>query len=207
MFRKTLILVGAIALMHVPAPARAGKHDWDLGFSAGTAIPRGDFEYRVGAGLIGGVTFDYRAAGRLAVGIDGSIIRNGGKDSYEAMVAELAGTPVAFRYSMLQGGAHLKCTIVQGTVSPFVLIGAGAYRVSDTTESSNPSFSGTGSEMRVGTRAGLGMRSKVNDRVAIDVEVALHGVWTAFSWGNGFEAMQLVSIQTGASMGLGGRAD
>ena len=199
------LLMGIVLLS---ASAHAAKGDRMISFSAGTGIPRGEFEGQAALGLIGSVGLDYMATKRLVIGLDGSFISNNGLDEYDALLTSQATGPVTSKFNMLQGGAHLKYMVSEAAISPFALVGLGAYKVKDSHESSDPMFDSPGAyDTFLGTRAELGLTYKTSDRVSIGVEGALHGVWTAFNWNNGFEAREFISVQTGVSIGMGNPAD
>jgi len=201
--RKLMLLMSIpMGIVLATVPVQAARGDRMISFSAGTAMPRRDFVGRAPAGVIGGVGLEYLATAHLAVGIEGAFVRFGD----EAAVA--VGTPVTRKSTMMHGSAHLKYMVTETRISPFVLVGLGAYRVKDSSESSDPMFDSTGRyDTFWGTRAGLGLTYKSSDRVSIRAEGALHGVWTSFNWNNGFVARSFISVQTGVSIGIGNPAD
>jgi hypothetical protein len=82
--------------------------------------------------------------------------------------------------------------------------GTSIPRSVDNWKSLDPQFdSQGGGETFLGTRAGLGVTCRTSERVSVVIEGTLHGAWTSFSWGSGYEARQIVSLQTGVSIGLG----
>lgn len=174
---------------------------WTLGFGAGTGIPRGEFAGHASRGFLSGVDFDYWTTEKVAVGLDGSFISNNSSDAWEAAMSAATGTPATGNTTMLQGGVHLKGVISEATTSPFFLIGPGVYRVRDRVESADPFYASDGAfQSYLGTRAGLGLRHRTSDTVAINIESDLHWVWT--SWD---QALKFISVRAGMSIGMGTR--
>lgn len=213
MSRKALTLASILAVLLVAVQAHADEGNWMIGFSAGAAIPRGDYRRATEDGLIGGVEFDYLATEKLALGLDGFLTRNNMSDLVEADLTAEAGTPVTAKVTMIQGGAHVRYFFNRAVVSPFVLLGLGAYGSNNSFQSASPSpfvyALGRGGRMRFGTRAALGLMYKASNRLAIGVEGAYHAVWTKYGPYVPLpsDADEFISVRAGVSMVTGSRAD
>lgn len=199
MFRKTTLLVGALALMLV-AQAHAAAGEFKINLNGGVATPISDFKDAAKLGFMGGVGFDYMATENFAVGADGSFISNKASDDLEAFLTLGAGVPVTAKFSMLQGGAHAKYMFPmasESSVSPYVIGGAGIYNIKSKLESTNTLFTGDVSESKFGARGGLGLLYKTSEKVGIGVEGAFHWINTDVT------STQFVSIQAGVTIGMG----
>jgi outer membrane protein W len=205
MFRKTALLVGALALMLVAPPAHAAKGDWMIGLNGGTAIPMGDFKDAAKLGFMGGVGVGYAVTEAVSVGVDGSFIMNDGSDLLNALLTDIAtifeGTPttVTGKTSMIQGGAHAKYMFPMGgesKISPYAVVGLGIYNLKFKTESSNAFWVDEASESKFGGRGGLGLNYKASENVGVGVEGTFHYISTDIS------ATQFVGVQAGVTIGL-----
>lgn len=204
MFRKTWLLAGALALMLVVPQAHAAKGDFAINLNGGIATPIGDFKDAAKLGFLGGVGFDYMATEALAVGVDGAFISNSGSDDLETALSALATGPVTAKFTMIQGGAHLKYMFPmasESSISPYVLGGLGVYNVKTKLESSDPLFNGDESSSKFGARGGLGLMYKTSDKVGIGVEGAFHWINTKDD-ATGATATQFIGVQAGVTINM-----
>jgi opacity protein-like surface antigen len=206
MFKKTTLVLGALALMLVASQAQAAKGDWMINFNGGTSVPMSDFKDAAKLGFMGGVGADYMVAEAFAVGVDGSYVKNGGSDDFNAALTAAAtaieGTPttVTAKFSMIQGGAHAKYIFPmadESKVSPYVVAGAGIYNLKGKTESSNATYAGDApGQNKFGGHGGLGVMFKASGNVSIGAEGQFHHIATDGT------ATQYVSLQAAVSVGM-----
>src|SRR5262245_42663675 len=129
MSKKTALWAGVMALVLVAPQARAAAKEWSINFNGGVAAPMGDFKDAAKLGFLGGVGADYTVTPNVALGVDGSFISNSGSDllndglTAEATLIEGTPTTVTGKFSMLNGGAHMKYmfpTASESNISPYV---------------------------------------------------------------------------------------
>lgn len=187
MFRKTTLLVGALALMLVAPQAQAAKGDWMLNFNGGLGMPMGDFKDAAKMGFMGGVGASYMMSEAIALGVDGSFVMNDGSDDLNAFLTDVAttieGTPttVTGKTSMITGGAHAMYMFPmsgESKISPYALVGLGIYNLKAKTESSNASYAGDASDSKFGGRGGLGLSYKASENVGVGLEGTMHYIST-----------------------------
>jgi outer membrane protein W len=206
MFRKTSLLAGALALMLVvPQAHAAAKGDWILGLNGGTSIPIGDFKDAAKLGFLGGVGVGYAVTENVVIGVDGAFVSNKGSDllndALTATATFIEGTPttVTGKFTMIQGGAHMKYMFPmasESTMSPYVVVGLGIYNTKFKTESSNSSYVGDASESKFGGHGGLGLNYMTSEKVGIGVEGAFHYINTDVT------STQYVSLQAGVTINM-----
>lgn len=205
MFRKTSLLAGALALMLVVPQAHAAQGDWILGLNGGTSIPIGDFKDAAKLGFLGGVGVGYAVTENVVLGVDGSFVSNKGSDllndGLTAVATFVEGTPttVTGKFTMIQGGAHLKYMFPMGAesaMSPYVVVGAGVYSNKFKTESSNSTYAGDATESKFGGHGGLGLNYMTSEKVGIGVEGAFHYINTDIV------STQYVSLQAGVTINM-----
>lgn len=206
MFRKTSLLVGALALMLVVPQAHAAQGDWVIGLNGGTSIPMGDFKDAAKLGFMGGVGFGYSVSENLIVGVDGSFISNKGSDllndvlTADATFIEGTPTTVTAKFTMIQGGPHMKYMFpmaAESSMSPYVVVGLGIYSAKGKTESSNSTYAvDFPTESKFGGRGGLGLNYKTSEKVGIGVEGAFHYINTDVT------STQFVSLQAGVTINM-----
>ena len=207
MFRKTSLMVGLLALALVAPQANAAQGDWNVSLNGGTGIPMGDFKDAAKLGFQGGVGFGYSVSENVVLGVDGSFISNGGSDLFnDALTAEatlLEGTPteVTGKFSMLQGGAHMKYMFPvasESSMSPYLVVGLGLYNMKAKTESSNAAYSGDlgEAETKFGARGGLGFRYKTSETMGVGLEGTFNHISTEGS------ATQFIGLQAGLTFNL-----
>ena len=166
MFRKTTLLVAALALMLVVPQAQAAKGDWMLDFNGGAAIPTGDFKDAAKLGFMGGVGAGYMVTEAFCVGVDGSYITNKPSDAEAAAIA-----PATGKFSIMQGGAHGKYMFPmsgESKISPYAVVGLGIYNFKTKVE-----FGGVSADTsvsKIGGRGGLGLMYKASENVGVGVE-------------------------------------
>jgi len=195
MFKKTTLVLGALALMLVASQAQAAKGDWMINFNGGTAIPMGDFKDAAKLGFMGGVGADYMVANAFAIGVDGSYIMNGGSDDLEAALTAIAGSPVDVKFSTIHGGAHAKYIfpMAEGSkVSPYVTAGGGIYSVKSKVETSGVSADETANKF--GGSGGVGVMFKASGNVNVGAEGTYHTIATEGSSTNFFGVQAVVSV-------------
>jgi len=205
MFRKTTLVVGALALMFVAPQAHAAKGGWVIDFNGGTAIPMGDFKDASKLGFMGGVGAGYGLSDAVDIGVDGAFTMNDGSDDLNAALTAIAtaiegtATTVTGKFSMINGGAHLKYKFAMGDeskVTPYAVVGAGIYSVKAKTESSNASYTGDASESKFGGRGGLGFLYKAGENVGIGIEGTFHHIATEGT------STQFVGVQAAVSVAM-----
>lgn len=200
MFRKTTLLVGALALMLVAPQAHAAAGEWTIGLNGGVASPLGDFKDAAKLGFMGGVSFDYMVTENMALGADGSFISNKGSDLLNDGLTLAAGVPTTAKFTMMQGGAHLKYMFPmasESSMSPYVVGGLGIYNMKSKVESTNALFTGDVSESKFGARGGLGFMYKTSEKVGIGVEGNFHWINTDIT------STQFIGVQAGVTIGMG----
>lgn len=215
MHRKTAVLVGALALILAAPQAHAAAGEFTINLNGGIATPISDYKDAAKLGFMGGVGFDYMATENLGVGIDGSFISNKGSDELNTLLSggppDGAGVPAEAKFTLLQGGAHLKYLFpmaAESSISPYVIGGLGIYNVKGKVESSNTAFNDAyeGSESKFGLRGGLGLMYKTSEKVGVGVEGAFHWINTkedATATSPATTATQFIGIQVGVSIGMG----
>jgi opacity protein-like surface antigen len=205
MFRKTTLLVAALALMLVVPQAHAAKGAWVIDFNGGTAMPMGDYKDVAKLGFMGGVGVGYGVTEAVVIGADGSFVMNDGSDELNAFLTDVAttieGTPttVTGKTSMIQGGAHLKYMFPMGAeskIGPYAVVGLGIYNLKAKTESDNPTYEGEESESKFGGRGGLGFSYKASENVGVGVEGTFHVISTEGS------KTTFVGLQAGVTVGM-----
>lgn len=191
MFRKTTVLVGALALMLAVPQAQAAKGDWMIDVNGGTAIPMSDFKDVAKLGFMGGVGVGYMVTEAVCVGVDGSYIKNDQSDSLKTKLA-----PVTRKFSMIQGGAHAKYMFPMSgdsKISPYAVVGLGVYNFKPKSEGT--SAPADTSETKVGGRGGLGVIYKANEKVSVGVEGTFHLI-------NTDAVKKFIGVQAVVSVGL-----
>jgi opacity protein-like surface antigen len=203
MHRKTPMLAAALAVTVFVHPAQAAKGNWFVDFTGGTALPIGDFKDDAKLGFMGGVGVGYRVSDRVSIGADGSFVVNDGSDDLDARLTEeattLEGTPttVTGKWSMLQGGAHLKFMLPSGEdgrIDPYGVVGLGVYNVKAKTESANATYEDEASVNKFGGRGGLGFAYKASGSVGIGLEGTFHFIATEGASTRFFGVQALVSV-------------
>ncbi len=178
MFRKTTLLAGALALMLVAPQAHAAKGDWMIDFNGGAAMPMSNFKDVAKLGFMGGVGAGYMVTEAVCVGADGAYIKNDASDDLKAAIA-----PATAKFSMIQGGAHLKYMFPmsgESKISPYAVVGLGIYNVKEKAE-----FGGVSADTsvsKIGGRGGLGVSYKASENVSVGVEGTLHWINTDWSY-------------------------
>jgi opacity protein-like surface antigen len=178
MFRKTTLLVAALALSLVVPQAQAAKGDWMIDFNGGTAMPMSNFKDVAKLGFMGGVGAGYMVTDAVCVGVDGSYVKNSPSDDLKALIA-----PATIKFSMIQGGAHAKFMFPMGEeskVSPYAVVGLGIYNLKEKAE-----FSGVSSDTsvsKIGGRGGLGVSYKASENVSVGVEGNFNLINTDWSY-------------------------
>lgn len=194
MFRKTTLLAAAVALvLMAPLAHAAAKGDWSIDFNGGTGIPMGDFKDAAKLGFMGGVGATYMVSNALGLGVDGAFIKNSPSDDLKTFL-----DPVTVKFSMLQGGAHVKYMFPmseESKINPYVVAGAGIYNF-------KAKFEGTGapaeeSDSKFGGRGGLGLMFKASGNVNVGMEGTFHHIATDGS------STQFVGLQAAVSVGMG----
>jgi opacity protein-like surface antigen len=194
-----------LALTLIVPQAYAAQGDWMLGLHAGTGIPLGDFKDAAKVGFLGGVDVGYFATENVVIGIDGSFVSNGGSDllndALTASATAIEGTPttVTGKFTMIQGGAHLKYmfpTAAESSMSPYVVAGLGLYNNKFKTESSNASYVGDVSDTKFGARGGLGVSYKAGENMGVGVEGSFNWINTEGS------STQYVALQAALTFNM-----
>jgi opacity protein-like surface antigen len=208
MSKKTALWAGVMALVLVAPQARAAAKEWSINFNGGVAAPMGDFKDAAKLGFMGGVGADYTVTPNVALGVDGSFISNSGSDDFNAALTALAGSPTTAKFSMLQGGAHMKYLFPmasESSISPYFIGGLGIYNVKNKVESTDPLLNGEVSSSKVGARGGFGLNYKTSPKVSIGLESAYHWINTKDS-STGAPSTAFISLQAGVTVGMGNPA-
>ena len=204
MSKKTALWAGVMALLLVAPQARAAAKEWSINFNGGIAAPVSDFKDTAKLGFMGGVGADYTVTENVALGVDGSFISNSGSDLTNSSLTAGAGVAATGKFSMLQGGAHLKYMFPmasESSIAPYFIGGMGFYNGKAKVESSNSAFNtaveDASSSTKFGARGGLGLMYKTSPKVSIGIESAYHWINTDIT------STSFISVQAGVTVGMG----
>jgi outer membrane protein W len=199
MFRKTCLVLAALATLAVVPQAHAAKGDIMLGLHGGVSMPMGDFKDGFKMGFLGGVEFDYMATEAVAIGADGAYITNKSSDDLNAALP--AGTDAKF--TMIQFGAHAKYFFpMEGSSAmPYLVGGAGMFN-GKADFSPDLTIGGVAvpedSETKFGGRIGVGCNFKAGESFRVKLEGNFNHVATEGS------STQFISVLGGVSIPMGG---
>jgi opacity protein-like surface antigen len=221
MLRKSSLLIAVVALVLAAPVAHAAG--WTIGVNGGLTIPTGDFgsdDPNTGldakSGPQAGIEFGYMVTDKIAVGVDGSWIRNkhGAEGSIEDLGGGLTLTANKDRFKVLRFGAHGKFMFpMEGSpVRPYVVLGAGIYNLKEdyeytlddgvtqtvfTDESDNVEQPGS----RPGGRIGFGANFKAAENVGIDVQANFNYI-SIDKDKFGISSAQFIGVQAGVSFNI-----
>jgi opacity protein-like surface antigen len=209
MFRKTTLMVGALALMLAVPQAQAAKGDWKITVMGGAAVPMGNFSKKiaeggVGAklGFAGGAGVDYMVTDAVGIGVDGMFTTNNlNKDELDLIKA--ADPTFELKYTQIGGGAHVKYwfPMSDSPLSPYVVVGAGATNFK--AKGTVLGVAGDQSKTQFGGHGGLGAGYKVNENVAIGLEGDFNYVkLSEADWGSGFSSATSFGINAVVTFGI-----
>ena len=175
MFRKSTLLVSALALMLLAPLAHAAKGDVNLGVGGGLLMPLSDFKDVAKMGFLGALDMDYMVTDAVALGVDAMYSKNSAKDD----LVTFLGVDEA-SVTMLAGGGHVKYMFpmaAESKIMPYVVGGGGIYHVTFKAELAGASDSD--SENKFGGRGGVGMNFKAGEKLNVNAEANFHVVSTS----------------------------
>ena len=169
--RNTLRLVVVLLLFVPAAPAHAGG-GWLIDANAGVGIPISDFGDFWKSGPLVGVSAGYALSPRLAVGVDGSYMKNNpSKDAAAALPADAHDD-----FKFVHYGVHGKwiAPTNENHVSPYLVAGLGFYSVKENYV--EPAFTAVSTQTAFGVRGGVGFDWMVGGSWGLAFEGNYHHV-------------------------------
>ena len=175
MFRKSTLLVAALALLLVaPQAHAAAKGDVSIGVGGGALIPLSEFKDSSKLGFLGGLDVDYMVTEAVSVGVDGMYSKNDIKDDFATANGIDKGNT-----SFFTGSGHLKYMFPMASESkimPYVTAGGGVYHIK--AEATASGVTASASENKFGGHGGAGVSFKAGSSLNVDVQGLFHVVST-----------------------------
>lgn len=171
---KSLPLVTALLLLVPATPAHAGG-GWLIDANAGLGIPISDFGDLWKTGPLVGASVGYALTPQLAVGVDGSYMKNNPSKDF---AAALALSSADDEFTFVHYGVHGKwiAPMSEDRVSPYLVAGLGFYGVKE--HYVEPTFSEETTQTAFGLRGGAGFNWMVGTSWGLAFEGDYHHVAT-----------------------------
>lgn len=217
MFRKSSLLIAAFAIvLAAPVAHGASAKSFMINVHGGAGLPMGDFKDENALGAKTGWQFgggvDYMLTDQLAIGVDGSYGKN--KYALEGEPLDAGGgetwTYDPDKFTTRQLGAHAKWMFpTQSPVSPYALIGLGAYNIKENwtrTIMSGGTVTAVeegifGTRTRFGGKLGFGATYKATEMVGIGIEGDYNFVSTDKAT-TGSSSLQYIGLHAGVSFNV-----
>lgn len=217
MFRKTALLIGALAMMVLASQAQAAD-PWRISIGGGLAVPVGDFStdlsgsspgFDASLGYTVGPSIDYRVNQQFGIGVDGFFASNNIKKEDRDLIRTQAPADPAFdlKYTQVGGGVHgtYWFPMQYSPMSPYIVGGIGLTNFKAKTESNNSTLAGEQSKTGFSGRAGLGAAFKASEVVSLGLEGDYNFVslkkedWAGISSAPSFGLKAVISFALGGA--------
>jgi len=169
------------------APAPPCKHESMVTLSVGTQTPRGSFHEVAQAGSMVGLSAGYRAARKLALGVDCTYLRNPGVndkrvvDIFDPGTQKVVNITLAESWAITRLGGYAKLYCFErGRWAPYLLAGAGTYSIRYAQDvsaaSATTTVAGVEQVNKAGINAGAGLRGRVVGGTSLGFEAVYHQI-------------------------------
>jgi outer membrane protein W len=173
-WQRTLLTVVLAATTVAPS----AQASWLIGADAGVGIPTGAYSDFWSSGFFGGVAASYMLDPRFALGVDVSYTNFGTSSDYQSLL-DFLDPGASNEFTTWQYGIHgnWMIPVKWSKVSPYLVVGTGAYSVSDEYES--PTNSEELSQTAFGFRAGLGADYWTSPTFGIGIDANYNDTFTS----------------------------
>lgn len=176
--RKSLFLVLAVLLL-VPAAAFANGA-WMIDARGGLGLPMGDYGDEFKSGLMIGVEASKMVTTNLAIGVDGSYLKNNPTDDNQTALDLAFGSGTDADAKFMRFGVHGKYMLgASGSKTmPYMVAGAGMYNNKfQITPPGGPEVSDSNTDF--GIRGGMGLNMMLSEKMGLGFQADYNDVFTS----------------------------